>query len=117
MILFANAQPNDSSCALHTFAEVYSALTAMPVQPKFWPAQAELCVQEIRQRVTAISLNADEYLATIHRAAERGFSGGKIYDALLLACAVKSGAEVIYTWNLKHFRAIAPELADRIQTP
>jgi predicted nucleic acid-binding protein len=44
-------------------------------------------------------------------------ASGKICDALLLACAVKSEAQVIYTWNLKHFQSIAPHLADRIQDP
>jgi predicted nucleic acid-binding protein len=40
-----------------------------------------------------------------------------IFDALLLACARKSHAERIYTWNEKHFRMVAPDLADRITNP
>jgi hypothetical protein len=36
---------------------------------------------------------------------------GRIYDALLLRCAVKVKAEAVFTWNLKHFRAINPSLA------
>jgi predicted nucleic acid-binding protein len=40
-----------------------------------------------------------------------------IYDALLLACARKANADRIYTWNLRHFRALAPDLAERIVAP
>jgi hypothetical protein len=43
--------------------------------------------------------------------------GGIIYDALLLASARKVSADRIYTWNLGHFRMIAPDLAARIVEP
>ncbi len=66
---------------------------------------------------TVITLDKSEYYNTIERAAENGFTSGRIYDALLLCCAAKAKAGVIYTWNLKHFRAIDPKLADRIRTP
>jgi predicted nucleic acid-binding protein len=76
-----------------------------------------LFISEVRERLTFVALSLDEHLTTIQHIADRGLTSGKIYDALLLACALKSGAEIIYTWNLKHFRAIAPHLADRIQNP
>ena len=50
-------------------------------------------------------------------AASRGFTGGRIYDALLLASAAKCKAQAVYTWNLKHYQSLAPGLARRIQTP
>jgi predicted nucleic acid-binding protein len=40
-----------------------------------------------------------------------------IYDALLLACARKAAAERIYTWNERHFKLVAPDLAERIVAP
>lgn len=76
-----------------------------------------LFLEEVRNRLTLISLTADEYVRTIHDTASRGFTGGRIYDALLLACAAKSKARAIYTWNLKHYQSLAPELASQIQTP
>jgi len=56
-------------------------------------------------------------METLRRTANLGRSGGMIYDALLLACARKVQAERIYTWNVKHFQTVAPDLADRIMTP
>lgn len=44
--------------------------------------------------------------------------GAKIYDALLLACAMRSGAERIYTFNLVDFRELAqPAMLERIGAP
>jgi predicted nucleic acid-binding protein len=68
-------------------------------------------------RMTVVPLTVDEYATTIRNAARFQQSGGTIFDALLLACARKVHAEQIYTWNEKHFRMIAPDLADRIVTP
>jgi predicted nucleic acid-binding protein len=65
----------------------------------------------VRDHCTVIPLNEVEYYDTMRHAAEHGFTSGRIYDALLLRCAMKSEADVIYTWNLKHFRAIDPKLA------
>lgn len=114
---FAASESAQSACALHSLAEVYSSLTALPLRPRIPPEQALLFVQQTSDRITPFALSQEEYLATIQIAADIGLTSGKIYDALLLACAAKSQAQVIYTWNLKHFRAIAPHLAERIQNP
>ena len=92
-------------------------MTALPVKPMIPPEQALLFVEEVRNRLTLISLSADEYFATIQNASTRSFTGGRVYDALLLACAAKCKAQAVYTWNLKHYQSLAPDLAPRIQTP
>jgi predicted nucleic acid-binding protein len=43
--------------------------------------------------------------------------GGGVYDAILGRCALKARAEVIYTWNEKHFRRLGPEIAGRVAAP
>jgi len=115
--LVAAANKKKSSCALHTLAEVYATMTALPVKDIIPPDQAVLFVQEVRDRFTVVTLNEDEYYDTIQQAAERGFASGRIYDALLLRCAAKIKAEVIYTWNVKHFKVIDPKQAHKIETP
>ena len=108
--LVASANKKRSACAVHTLAEVYATMTALPVKDVISPDQALLFVQEVRERFTVVT-------RTIELAAERGFAGGRIYDALLLRCAAKIKAETIYTWNLRHFKAIDPKQADRVRTP
>jgi hypothetical protein len=92
-------------------------MTALPVKPMIPPEQAMLFVEEVRDRLTLISLSADEYFDVIQNAASEGSTGGRIYNSLLLACAAKCKAQAIYTWNLKHYQSLAPNLAPRIQTP
>jgi predicted nucleic acid-binding protein len=111
------ANKRKSACAMHTLAEVYATMTALPVKDVIPPDQALLFVQEVRDRLTIATLTEQEYYMTIEQAATLHFTSGRIYDALLLRCAAKVKAETIYTWNLKHFRAISPAIAARIQTP
>ena len=114
---FAAAEKRRSACGIHSLAEVYAVMTALPVKPMIPPEQALLFVEEVRNRLTLVSLSAAEYFAAIQNAASRGFTGGRIYDSLLLACAAKCKAQAVYTGNLKHYQSLAPDLAPRMQTP
>jgi predicted nucleic acid-binding protein len=111
------ASKKESACSIHSLAEVYAVMTALPVKPLIPPEQALLFVEEVRDRLTLVSLTSEEYFAAIQRTAALGFTSGRVYDALLLACAAKVKAQTIYTWNLKHYQALAPELSARILTP
>jgi predicted nucleic acid-binding protein len=119
--LVSAANKRKSACAAHTLAEIYATMTVLPVKDVIPPEQALLFVQEARDRCTlhftSVTLTEDEYYRAMEQTAAQGFVSGRIYDALLLRCAAKAKAEVVYTWNLKHFRAIAPDAADRIRTP
>jgi len=115
--LVSTASKKRSACAVHTLGEVYAVMTALPVRPVIPPEQVLLFVQEIRDRLTLVSLDENEYVETIQQTAAAGFTGGRIYDALLLRCAAKVQAQTIYTWNLKHFQTVVPGHAGRMRTP
>jgi predicted nucleic acid-binding protein len=106
-----------SAISTHTIAEVYNTLTAMPPSLRLAPRDAVLALETFLERLTPVALSAEEYMDTVQRTARLGHSGGMIYDALHLACARKAEADSIYTWNVRHFRLVAPDLADRITTP
>jgi hypothetical protein len=42
---------------------------------------------------------------------------GAIYVAILGHCALKAGAETIYTWNTKDFQRLPAAIAGRVKTP
>ena len=92
-------------------------MTGLQVRDVFPPDQALLFVQEVRERRQVVALDETEYLETIARPAERGFKSGRIYDALPVRCARKANAQSIHTWNLRHFQASDPEMADPMRTP
>lgn len=74
-----------------------------------------LILGEVRARLTLVALDEVEYYAAIEQASIRGITGGTIYDALVASCAQKAGAEILYTWNLRHFHQF--EIAERVRTP
>lgn len=114
---FRAANRKDACCAAHSLAEVYAGVTRLPGKSRASSEQALIFLRGIEERLTIVSLESGEYLKVIRRAAENGIVGGTIYDALLAGCAVKAKAETIYTWNERHFRLVAPEIAFRVATP
>ncbi len=115
--LLACAQVEGAACSLHSLAETYNTVTNLPVRPLVLPEHVFLFLEELPARLTLVGLDETEYISTIRDVVQRKLRGGLIYDALLLACARKWGAKTIYTWNVNHFKEIAPDLGNRIQTP
>ncbi len=103
----------------HTLAEMYSILTRLPAPYRHTPEQALLSIEEnVVKHFKITALGPGEYAPLIREATLSGIQGGTIYDALLLKCAAKSGAEKIWTFNLKHFQNIAPkDMASQIFAP
>lgn len=104
---------------VHSIAETYAALTRLPVQPRIHPSEAGRIIREnILQHFKLVSADEAEYLQALAAVQDHGWPGAKVYDALLLACAARSGAERIYTFNLGDFRGLAPAgLQARICAP
>jgi predicted nucleic acid-binding protein len=113
----AIADAQGGACATHTLAEVFSILSGRPIPQRMSPVDAARIVAHTAERLTVVSLTKNEYLGAIQTLSKLGHSGGMIYDALLLASARKSKATRIYTFNLKHFRMLAPDLASCIVEP
>lgn len=114
---FSHATKENAVCAGHTLAELYSVATRLPRPYRVLPEHALLLVDQVYERMKIVTLDGEDYHAMIRRAAAGQQPGGRIYDALLLACARKARARKIYTWNVRHFREIAPDMADRILEP
>ena len=117
LALFSRMDKKQSICAAHSLVEVYSTLTRLPGRHRASASEAMLFLENIRERLAFVSLDAEEYLKAIMRAAEAEIEGGTIYDALLAHCALKARAETIFTWNIDHFRRVGPEVAKRVRTP
>jgi predicted nucleic acid-binding protein len=104
-------------CGAHTLAEVYSALTRMPGKHRISAEQAILFIETLRERLSVVSLDAEEYWHGLKRYADLGIVGSTIYDAMLGYCALKAKAETIYSWNTRHYQQLGPEIVNRLQTP
>ncbi len=113
----SRATQANACCGAHSLAEMYSTLTGRPHPMRMPIAAALTLVEQTRSRMRIVALDEDEYLAVVRESAKAGRMGGIIFDALLVACARKAKAETIYTWNVRHFRLIAPDLAGGILEP
>jgi predicted nucleic acid-binding protein len=104
--------------SVHSIAETYAALTRVPVQPRIHPAEAARIVTDnILAHFETVPASKKDYIEALKVVRDGGWSGAKIYDALLIGCAARSGAERIYTFNLADFRQLAPNLERSICAP
>jgi predicted nucleic acid-binding protein len=94
---------------LHSIAEVFAALTRVPVQPRIHPVEAARIVTEnILPHFEVVSIGKEDYQEALHTMASGGWIGARIYDVLLLRCAARCEVQRIYTFNLGDFRQLAP---------
>ena len=114
---FLKADRPSASCAVHSLAEVYSTLTRLPGRHRLSGEQVLLFLENIRERLTLVTLDPEEYSSAVQEAAAAGIVAGAVYDVLLAQCALKAHAETIYTWNVKDFLRINAEIAIRVKTP
>ena len=115
--LFIQFDKNTGCCGAHSLAEVFSTLTRMPGKHRISGEQAMLFIGSVRERLSIVSLTGDEYADALRASAARGIVGGGIYDGILAYCALKACAEVIYTWNGRHYSQCGSEVTQRLKTP
>ena len=103
----------------HSIAEVFAALTRLPVQPRIHPVEAARIVTDnISPHFKVVPIGKEDYLEALSTMAGGGWIGAKIYDALLLRCAARCAVERIYTFNLGDFKQLAPAgLEEKICAP
>ena len=115
--LFLRFGKGDACCGAHSLAELYATLTGMPPPRRVSGDQALLFLGNVRDQLTLVPLNEQEYFQVAEAAAATGLAGGAIYDAILAHCALKADAEVIYTWNTSDFLRLPQSISGRVRTP
>ena len=114
--LFLEAGKGDF-CALRTLGEVYSTLTGLPLRPRITGPDGVSIVKQIRERLTIITLNEQEYVSALESASSGTIVGAAAYDALIAQCALKAGADILLTWNVRDFTRLGPTIARLVKTP
>src|SRR5262249_29742117 len=117
-IALLSQQKKATGCtAGHCLAEFYAVATGMPPKLRASPNEALLFLADVRERLAVVALTAEEYFGRLEEAAQSGIIGGACYDALIAACATKSNAQSIYTWNTKHFHRFGQQVSARVREP
>lgn len=106
--VFANKKQQGVICS-HALAEVYSVLTRAPAPLLIYPAEVwQMLETGILPHVELVSLTGTEYREAVAECARNNWAGGRIYDLMHLRAAQKSACRRLYTFNVKHFRSLAP---------
>jgi predicted nucleic acid-binding protein len=84
----------------HSIAELFAALTRLPVHPSINPVEAARIVTDKFCRILSVSLGKEDYVEELNTISNGGWNGAKICDALQLRCAASCAAERVYSFNL-----------------
>ncbi len=96
--------------AAHSLAEIYSVLTRLPWPRRFRGEDALTLIKGNWSNTPTVHLTARETWKAVQTAQRRGVRGGQIYDALIAIAALKAGASVILTWNVRNFEPFAADI-------
>ena len=90
----------------------------MPVQPRILPFEAASIINaNVIPFFQLEPVTAAMYQRAVATCAQRGFPGGKVYDALLIECARVAACDRIYTFNRTDFERLAPDLQQVVAAP
>jgi predicted nucleic acid-binding protein len=102
---------------VHALAEVWSVLTKLPIHPRIDPAAARKVVGDIASIAQVVALTHVMYFDALDRCVSHGARSGAVFDALHLAAAERTGADVVLTFNEKDFVRLAQPESPRILSP
>jgi len=101
----------------HTILEIYSVLTGAPFKPKITPIIAKQLIENnIKSIAKTICLRDEDYFKIVEKMSNSNFSGGLVYDAIIVECALKAKVDEILTLNSKDFLRLTNEISIKVST-
>jgi predicted nucleic acid-binding protein len=102
---------------LPSLVEAYAVLTRMPAPHRMSPEDAySVLAALLLDTARIVGLDSVDTWRLLVGSVEVQTAGGAIYDAQILACAQKAGAERIFTLNPRHFERLRP-VGLRVEIP
>ncbi len=93
--------------------EAYAVMTRLPAPHRLRPRDAySLLFQSFCDSANVVTLSKREVWQLLGSSAEEGVAGGRIYDAHVLACAIKGRARHVVTFNVRDFGPLAKDLIE-----
>jgi predicted nucleic acid-binding protein len=84
--------------------EAYAVLTRLPAPHRLAPADAWALVKaNFVERRQVVTLTSRLYAGVLHDLVQQALGGGRAYDAVIGACARHARADVLLTFNTRHF--------------
>ena len=96
--------------AAPALVESYAVLTRLPPPHRLSPVDAiTLLDSNFLTGSILTALDVKAYTTLLRKASDKGIAGGRVYDWVIVACAVKANASVVITFNAKDFISLLPE--------
>lgn len=96
--------------AAPALVEAYAVLTRLPPPHRLSPVDTmTLLDSNFLRGSTVTALDARAYTALLQNASQKSIAGGRVYDWVIAACAVKANASILITFNAKDFVPLVPE--------
>jgi predicted nucleic acid-binding protein len=93
----------------HALLESFAVMTRLPAPYRVPPELAKQVLETSFANTAVIeAVTSAGVWATMDLVAQQGLGGGRIYDAMIASSVLEARAHVLYTWNVKHFAAVAP---------
>lgn len=90
--------------AAPALVEAYAVLTRLPSPHRLAPADAWALVEaNFIKHSTVVALTGAAYARLLRRLAKQTVAGGRTYDAVIAECARRGKAEMLLTFNRRHF--------------
>ena len=90
--------------------EAYAVLTRLPPPHRLSPQTAlTLLENNFLKLGTVIALNAKSYQTLLLNAPKNNVAGGRIYDAVIGACAEKAKVSAVLTFNASDFASLSQD--------
>ncbi len=88
--------------------EAYAVLTRLPPPHRLAPHDAAALLEaNFLQRGRMVTLDGGAYRDLVRRAPAEGIAGGRVYDAVIAACALKAKGVRLLTFNASDFLPFA----------
>ena len=88
--------------------ETYAVLTRLPPPHRLSPDSARRLVRGNLSGKRTVALDGRGYWRLVDGAAAGGVAGGRTYDALIVACAVRAGVDRLLTLDRGDFESLVP---------
>lgn len=97
--------------AAHALVETYAVLTRLPAPHRLSPSDCRALLEAnfAPEMVEVVALTAEGYRRLIHDAPAGNISGGRVYDAVIAACARSADVDTLLTFNERHFAQFSGE--------
>ncbi len=103
--------------SLHALAEVWSVLTRLPLKPRLSGPEALQVLERLQETFATIALPYEIYDRALRRCAAAGLSSGAVFDALHMVAAESAEADLMLTFNIKHFLPLIADARPAVFAP